>query len=60
MHIYKTILLETKHNVQNILQHVRITKIRCDFLYKTCLDNTISDDEIIFNGFNLLRRDQVG
>ena len=27
---------------------------------ETWLDNTIPDDEIIFNGFNLFRRDQVG
>ena len=26
-------------------------------LTETWLDNTISDDEIIFNGFNLFRRD---
>ena len=28
-------------------------------LTETWLDNTISDDEIIFNGFNSLRRDRV-
>ena len=29
-------------------------------LTETWLDNTLSDDETIFNGFNLFRRDQVG
>ena len=28
-------------------------------LTETWLDNTISDDKIIFNGFNLFRRDQI-
>ena len=52
------------YNVQSILNKVDIIQSELQqfdviSLTETWLDNTISDDEIIFNGFNLFRRDQV-
>ena len=53
------------YNVQSILNKIDIIqselrKFGVISSTKTCLNNTISDDENIFNGFNLLKRDQVG
>ena len=52
------------YNVQSILNKVDIIQSELQqfdviSLTETWLDNTISDDEIIFNGFNLFRRDRV-
>ena len=49
-----------QYNVQSVLNKVDIIQSELQqFDVITWLDNTISDDEIIFNGFNLFRRDQV-
>ena len=52
------------YNVQSILNKVDIIQSELQqfdviSLTETWLDNSISDDEIIFNGFNLFRRDRV-
>ena len=52
------------YKVQSILNKVDIIQSELQqfdviSLTETWLDNTISDDEIIFNGFNLFRRDRV-
>ena len=52
------------YNVQSILNKVDIIQSELQqfdviSLTETWLDNTISDDKIIFNGFNLFGRDRV-
>ena len=52
------------YNVKSILNKVDIIQSELQqfdviSLTETWLDNTISDDEIIFNGLNLFRRDRV-
>ena len=49
------------YNVQNKVDIIQPELLQFDAisLTETWLDNTISDDEILFNGFNLFRRDRI-
>ena len=53
------------NNVQSILNKIDMIQSELQqfdliSITETWLDKIISDDEIIFNGFNLFRRDRVG
>ena len=49
--------VQSKLNKADII-HSELQQFDMISLTETCLDNTIFDDEIIFNGFSLFRRDK--